>query len=226
MDRGGSRMFTGLIECIGKLVSITPADDVVRLKIEAPMIASELVLGQSVAVSGACVTVTSHDNRSFTVDIMPETQKRTKFRLLKTGSSVNLERALMAGGRFDGHIVSGHIDGTGAVAEIISMGTTRIMRIEAEKDIIDLIVVKGSVTLDGVSLTVIDVTQNWFSVGLIPVTLAGCTLGTVREGEIINIETDILGKYVLKFMNYLKDEKITTSSADITIERLREIGWS
>ena len=86
--------------------------------------------------------------------------------------------------------------GTGAVDEIISMGTTRIMRIEAEKDIIDMIVVKGSVTLDGVSLTVIDVTQNWFSVGLIPVTLAGCTLGTVREGEIINIETDILGKYV------------------------------
>lgn len=218
-------MFTGLIENIGKLVSMTPFNEVYKITIEAPSIASSLYLGQSVAVSGACVSVVSYDTSSFTADLMPETQKRTKFKYLRPGALLNLERALQVGNRLDGHIVSGHIDGIGKIAEIKNEGLTRQLCIETEESITETIVEKGSVALDGVSLTIIEVSRNWFSVGLIPTTMKDCTLGQARIGEIVNIETDILGKYVLKFMSFGREKKISDSPNGLTIDRLREMGW-
>ena len=159
-------------------------------------------MGQSVSVSGACLSVTALDSEGFGVEMMPETLSRTWFgERMRPGTPVNLERAMRIGDRLDGHLVLGHVDGVANLTELSGGDRTRTARFTVAPELARGIVSKGSVALDGVSLTVIDVGRDYFSVGLIPTTLTSCTLGDLRPGMSVNIETDILGKYVERLLN-------------------------
>ena len=227
MDQGGAFMFTGLIETIGIISAIHPRGDVWQLDIEAPKIAGELRLGDSVSVSGACSTVVRSDNRSFSIEIMEETRKKTKLGNLKSGSAVNLERAMRVDSRLDGHIVSGHIDGLARVEKIETYPETRKYYFSAGQDLISGIVSKGSVAIDGISLTVIDVTTNNFSVGIIPTTISETTLSELKEGDAVNIETDILGKYITKFLKTRFSDTAEGGEMknSLTWDKLVKYGW-
>ena len=227
MDQGGAFMFTGLIETIGIISAIHPRGDVWQIDIEAPKIAGELRLGDSVSVSGACSTVVRSDNRSFSIEIMEETRKKTKLGNLKSGSAVNLERAMRVDSRLDGHIVSGHIDGLARVDKIETYPETRKYYFSAGQDLISGIVSKGSVAIDGISLTVIDVTTNNFSVGIIPTTISETTLSELKEGDAVNIETDILGKYITKFLKTRFSDTAEGGEMknSLTWDKLVKYGW-
>ena len=219
-------MFTGLVETVGKIRSVKQNADTWLIDISAPEIASELKKGDSVAVSGACLTVTDFNTAGFRAEMMEETKQRTKLGSLKSGDLVNLERAMAAGSRFDGHIVSGHVDGVGRVAKIENSGRTKKVFFAANADIISCIVSKGSVAVDGVSLTVIDVSDNEFSVGLIPETLAQTSLSALVQGSTVNLETDVIGKYVAKFL----EKRFGQNSGEkpkenITWQKLADNGW-
>ena len=221
-------MFTGLIETVGTVVTITPLGDVTELSIYAPAIAPELRHGDSVAISGACQTVTFKDANSFKVQMMPETLARTKLGGLRTGARVNLERAMRLDTRIDGHLVAGHVDGVAEVAKIEALKETRKIYFSAGGHILGGIVEKGSVTIDGVSLTVIDAEADFFSVGVIPTTLAETTLGSLRAGDTVNIETDMIGKYVKKFVEAALGEKKESGKMknSLTWDKLSEYGWN
>lgn len=219
-------MFTGLVEATGRVQNLKRTGDVYRLTVEAPEIAE--FLGQSISVSGACLTVTAlHDGNIFDVEIMPETFSRTWFGdYLRPGTKVNLERALKIGDRLDGHIVLGHVDGTAELKEIRGSGNTCVAFFAVSQDLLTGIVPKGSVALDGVSLTVIDVDDknSLFSVGLIPTTLKNCTLGDLKVGMSVNIETDILGKFVQRLIT--RDNKnINKNKGSLSLEELVELGY-
>lgn len=220
-------MFTGLIEIVGEILAVTPQGDVTELVIRAPEIAGELRLGDSVSVSGACQTVTFTDASSFKVQMMPETVLRTKFSALRIGARVNLERAMRLDARLDGHLVAGHVDGVGAVTKIETLAETRKIYFSADERILLGIVEKGSVTIDGVSLTVIDTEPDFFSVGVIPATLAETTLCSLRSGDKVNIETDMIGKYVKKFLEAALGEKSGEKMKNpLTWDKLSEYGWN
>ena len=200
-------MFTGLIETTGTVKKFHQTGQFYTLTIEAENFADELKLGQSVSVSGACLTVTRNDAKSFDVEMMRETFIRTWFgRNLHTGTRVNLERAMKLTDRLDGHLVLGHVDGIAALREIHGTDTKEIIFVPEDKNLLRGIVEKGSVAIDGVSLTVINVNDKTFSVGLIPATLEATTLGNLKAGSIINLETDILGKYVERLLSPNKDK--------------------
>lgn len=228
MDQGGVFMFTGLIETIGKISSIRPRGDVWQLDIEAPKIAGDLHIGDSVSVSGACSTVVRFEKRSFSIEIMEETRKKTKLGNLKIGSYVNLERAMKLDSRLDGHMVSGHIDGLAKVHQIELYPETRKYTFIAAPEILSGIVPKGSVAIDGISLTVIDVTSETFSVGIIPTTISETTLSELKEGDAVNIETDMLGKYISKFLKARFPE--TNDGGEmknsLTWDKLVKYGWA
>jgi len=219
-------MFTGLIEDVGKIVSISHRQDVTILEIGGTRIASAVRRGSSVSVSGACLTVVEVvSSDRFRVEIMEETKSRTTLGKIRAGLRVNLERALSVQGRFDGHIVTGHIDTTGLVADIVNRGRTRQMFIKVPPQWLKYIVEKGSVAIDGVSLTVVSVEKDMFSVGLIPTTLADTTIGDIRKGNMVNIECDILAKYIEKMINK-KGITETHENNDLSWDRLSQLGWS
>ncbi|MBR1671397.1 MAG: riboflavin synthase [Fretibacterium sp.] len=222
-------MFTGLVETTGRVRAFHRAGAVYCLSIEAPDIAPELVLGQSVSVSGACLSVTALHGDSFDVDMMPETVTRTWFGAsLRPGARVNLERALRLGDRLDGHMVLGHVDGTAMLRELAGNAQTREAVFSAPQELLRGIVPKGSVALDGVSLTVIAASETGFSVGLIPTTLASCTLGDLAVGMSVNLETDILGKYVERLIGGSSTRRRALTpglSPGLSIEELRELGY-
>lgn len=204
-------MFTGIVEETGTVLkSGNP------LVIKAKKILEDVHLGDSIAVNGICLTVTSFTDDTITLDVMNETYSRTNLRYIKYGTKVNLERAMSSGGRFGGHIVSGHIDGTGILRDITSDGIAKWLTISADSSILNYIVLKGSVTLDGVSLTVAYVDNKTFKVSVIPHTQSETTLLLKSVGSEINIETDIIGKYV---------EKFTKPEGKITMDFLRENGF-
>ena len=191
-------MFTGLIETLGTVRSFRQSGAYYTLSIEAGF-SGELMIGQSVSVSGACLTVTRNDSRSFDVEMMRETWTRTWFRDgLRAGTRVNLERAMRLTDRLDGHLVLGHVDGTARLSELRGTETREAVFVPGNPELLRGIVEKGSVAVDGVSLTVIDAGERSFSVGLIPATLEATTLGGLRAGSVINLETDILGKYIAR----------------------------
>lgn len=196
-------MFTGIIEEIGIIKqSGTP------LIISCSKILEDIHIGDSIAVNGICLTVTEYNNSSITLDVMNETFYRTNLRNLKIGSRVNLERAMAANGRFGGHIVSGHVDGTGIINAINKDGISIWYTISANKDILKYIVEKGSVTLDGISLTVAYVDDKCFKVSVIPHTQQVTTLLDKKVGDSIDIENDILGKYIEKLISNQKKESL------------------
>ena len=212
-------MFTGLVEGVGAVRAFRRAEEVSLLSIECPALASELVLGQSVAVSGACLSVVALHGDVFDVEMMPETAERTWFADLRPGTLVNLERAMALGDRLDGHLVLGHVDGTAVLKRLSGTGRTRVACFGAGPPLLRGIVPKGSVAIDGVSLTVIGVSASDFSVGLIPTTLESCTLGRMAVGTVVNLETDILGKYVERLLGS------RGSGMRLSMEELRDLGY-
>lgn len=201
-------MFTGIIEEKGRIEAVKHGAKSCEMTIRASKIFDDLKIGDSVAVNGICLTATSINAPLFTADVMAETMRRTNIGGLSKGSYVNLERAMQLNGRFGGHIVSGHIDGTGYVSSMRREDNAVWVTICADDKIIRYIIEKGSVTLDGISLTVADVAKDRFSVSIIPHTAEETTLLDKKTGDKINIECDIVGKYIEKFTTG-KDSGIT-----------------
>ena len=189
-------MFTGMVEELGIVRAVRRGRASSVLSIGARRILSDLRIGDSVAVNGVCLTAAAKDDGGFTADVMAETLRRSNLGALKVGEAVNLERALAANGRFGGHIVSGHVDNLGEIVNTKQEGSALWLTLSAPPDVLELVVKKGSVTLDGVSLTVAERTERTFSVSLIPTTQTDTTLLRKRPGDKINLETDIIGKYV------------------------------
>lgn len=216
-------MFTGIVEEMGQIRSIVRGASSAVLSIEANLILEDLKIGDSVAVNGVCLTATSIGAGGFTADVMHETLNRSSLGALQKGSHVNLERAMLANGRFGGHIVSGHIDGTGTIGSIQKDDNALWYTILADEKLLRYIVEKGSVTIDGISLTVADVQSDRFAVSLIPHTAKVTVLGEKRMGDIVNLETDIIGKYVEKLLKPAEEE--TKQKSGITMEFLAENGF-
>lgn len=211
-------MFTGIIEEKGKIKRISRSGNFSVLTVGGKDIFSDLAIGDSVAVNGVCLTVTGISAETFTADVMHETLNRSSLGDLSVGSNVNLERAMPANGRFGGHIVSGHIDGTGRIIRTRDDGIAVWYTIAAESEILKYIVIKGSVAIDGISLTVAERGADRFSVSVIPHTAKVTILGEKSPGDIVNLEVDIIGKYVEQLM-----KKETTGG--LTEEFLRENGF-
>ena len=193
-------MFTGIIEEIGKVTQIQKGTHSAILQIQAKIVLEQLKIGDSVAVNGVCLTVTSISSHSFTADVMHETLNRSALSALTCGSSVNLERAMPANGRFDGHIVAGHVDGIGKVMQIRRDDNAVWFTIQANSSIMHYIVEKGSIAIDGISLTVASLSADFFCVSILPHTAKVTTLGMRKIGDTVNLENDIIGKYVEKFL--------------------------
>lgn len=221
-------MFTGLVEEIGEMRRISRKGEAMVLAIKAGRVMDDLKLGDSVAVNGVCLTATSIENGMFTVDVMPETYRSTNLKELQTGSKVNLERAMAAGGRFGGHIVQGHVDGTGIIRSVRRDQNASVYEIApAQSGIFKYIIPKGSVTLDGISLTVVDTSSASFTVSIIPHTLAETVLAFKGAGDTVNIENDILGKYVDHLLHYGKqDNGSGAGDSGISKQYLAEHGFA
>ena len=215
-------MFTGLIEEVGELLSVHESSSFLHeLTIGAPKISSHLKKGDSVCVSGACLTVTNVTDSHFSVDAMKETLLKTKIHKLEKKSRVNLERALSLDQRLDGHLVSGHIDEVGEVVSVTEYGVIKELQIKATQEFLVAVAPKGSITIDGVSLTVVNLNDTSFSVGVIPTTLNATTLGSISVGDSVNLEKDLIARYVIRFLNAKPQMK-----NQITWDKLAEYGWS
>ncbi|MCI8303038.1 MAG: riboflavin synthase [Lawsonibacter sp.] len=215
-------MFTGIVEEMGAVRAIRRGAHSSVLSIGASLILSDLKLGDSVAVNGVCLTATGKDAGGFTADVMHETLNRSALGLLAPGSPVNLERAMAAGGRFGGHIVSGHIDGTGTITATRQDDNAVWYTVKAAPELLRYVVEKGSITIDGISLTVARAERDRFSVSLIPHTASVTVLGRKGPGDVVNLETDIIGKYVERL---LAPREEVESGAGITLEFLTENGF-
>lgn len=215
-------MFTGIIEETGNVKGIKKGINSSTLSIEGNLIFSDIKIGDSIAVNGVCLTVKEFSEKNFVADVMHETLKRSTLGNLVAGNLINLERAMSANGRFGGHMVSGHIDGTGKIKRIREDGNAKLYTIEADKKIIGYIVEKGSIAIDGISLTVMSVSTMEFTVSVIPHTLKSTVLLNKKTGEEVNLENDIIGKYVEKILE-LKNEKKTETS--ITKDFLEKTGY-
>ncbi|MDD5127296.1 MAG: riboflavin synthase [Dehalococcoidales bacterium] len=189
-------MFTGIVEEIGKVIA-APAR---KLAVAAREILPGMKLGNSIAVNGVCLTVTDFDNKSFAVDVMPETLRRTNLGLLRPGSAVNLERPLAAGGEVGGHFVQGHIDDTGKLAAVMPEGEALLMKFAAPPEVLRFTVAKGFIAVDGVSLTIVSKSAADFTISLVGFTRTHTILGNRKVGDLVNLEADVLGKYVAQMM--------------------------
>ena len=189
-------MFTGIVEAVGTVVAVEPAGELSRLVVRAPSLAAEARVGDSIAVRGACLTVTRVGDGTLGFEVVRETLARTALSELAPGAPVNLERALRADARLDGHVVQGHVDGVGRVVELRREGLDVRLFVACPAEVAQHLVEKGSVAIDGVSLTVVGAREDGFDVALIPHTLAVTTLGSLRPGDRVNLEADVLAKYV------------------------------
>ena len=193
-------MFTGIVEELGKVKNIEILPDALRITIEGPLVVSDVNRGDSISVSGACLTAVEHDSTSFTADVMQETLRKTSLDGVKVGDPVNLERAMTAATRFGGHMVLGHVD---AVGEIISRSPSEnweLVRVQIPTELMKYVVLKGSITIDGISLTVNEIGENWIGLSLIPETLSVTTLGTKPVGAKVNIEVDVMAKHIERLL--------------------------
>ena len=196
-------MFTGLVESMGTVRDVSSDGTGTLLCIEEPMVAKDLPLGASVAVNGVCLTVVAADEQSFSFQVGPETLKLTNLGELRAGMKANLERSLRVGDRLGGHIVQGHVDGTGRIAERKRDGDWEYVWCTCAADLTRQMIRKGSITIDGISLTLVDVLADRFSVMLIPHTLALTTLGVKQSGDTVNLEIDLFAKYVFKCLEQM-----------------------
>ena len=214
-------MFTGIIEEMGTVSRVQRSGSASFIEIQAKKVLEDVHLGDSIAVNGVCLTVTHFSGGVFRADVMNETFSRSSLGSLTTGSPVNLERAMAANGRFGGHIVSGHIDGTGSITDIKNDGIAVWYTVSAAPEILRYIVEKGSIAVDGISLTVAKVTDTSFSVSVIPHTASQTILGTKKTGDTVNLENDIIGKYAEKLMKPAE----TPETGGITMDFLAKNGY-
>jgi riboflavin synthase len=217
-------MFTGIIEETGTVRSITSRSAGTALCIRAEKVLEGTAVGDSIAVNGVCLTVTSLSDGAFTADVMPETVRLTSLARLFPGAKVNLERAMSPSGRLGGHIVSGHVDGCGRVDAIVPDGIAKRVTISLEAPLLKYIARKGSVTLDGVSLTVVAADDRSFAVSLIPQTRSATTLGELRTGSIVNVEVDLLARYIERLLTAGSPQK-EEKKGGLSLEWLQENGF-
>jgi riboflavin synthase len=193
-------MFTGIVEELGEIVAIEHGAESAVVRVRGPLVTSDATHGASIAVNGVCLTVVEHDGETFSVDVMAETLNRSSLGSLQAGARVNLERAMTASARFDGHIVQGHVDGTAQILARVPGDRWEVVQFTLPAEVSRYVVEKGSITVDGVSLTVSAVTDDTFSVSLIPTTLELTTLGHKGVGDLVNLEVDVIAKYVERLL--------------------------
>ncbi|MFC7795298.1 riboflavin synthase [Streptomyces cinereoruber] len=193
-------MFTGIVEELGEVVAVERLEDASRFRLRGPLVTEGAQHGDSIAVNGVCLTVVEHGDGEFTADVMAETLKRSSLGALGVGSRVNLERPMAVGGRLGGHIVQGHVDGTGTVLDRTPSEHWELVKVGLPAHLARYVVEKGSITVDGVSLTVVEVGDDWFTISLIPTTLDLTTLGIKKSGDPVNLEVDVIAKYVERLL--------------------------
>ena len=223
MGQGGIHVFTGIVEELGIVRDLRLLPESGQLTLEGKKVLNGTQIGDSISVNGVCLTVIRQSGREFTVDVMAETLSKTNLAELKSGSRVNLERALQLQTRLGGHLVSGHVDGVGNIRRITPWGIAQVYEINAPPALLPYVLPKGSIAIDGISLTVIDVEADYFTVSLIPHTFEQTTLGFKGIGTRVNLETDLIGKYVARFMglNSSSNEK----KKDLSLGFLAEHGF-
>ncbi|MFJ9330399.1 riboflavin synthase [Streptomyces sp. NPDC101230] len=193
-------MFTGIVEELGEVTAVEELADASRFRLRGPVVTDGAKHGDSIAVNGVCLTVVETGEGEFTADVMAETLKRSSLGALTTGSRVNLERPMALGGRLGGHIVQGHVDGTGTIVERTPSEHWEIVKVSLPPELTRYVVEKGSITVDGVSLTVVEAARDHFTISLIPTTLALTTLGHKQPGDPVNLEVDVIAKYVERLL--------------------------
>ncbi|WP_139994608.1 riboflavin synthase [Paenibacillus paridis] len=219
-------MFTGLVEEVGKMKGIKKQGEAMRLVIGASLVTEGVLLGDSISVNGVCLTVTSFDSTSFSADVMPETYRKSNLCELRTGERVNLERAMQAGGRFGGHIVQGHIDGTGKIINRETDANAVVFKVQLDEgELLRYVIPKGSITIDGISLTVVDTASNTFTVSIIPHTLAQTALQHKHAGDTVNIENDVIGKYVDHLLHFKQPDSSAKKESRLSTSFLMENGF-
>ncbi len=215
-------MFTGIVEELGTVKKIDRAANSCQISILAQKVLQDVKLGDSIAINGVCLTVTSFDQDYFSADMMAETLAKTNLKDLGTGQRVNLERATRLGDRMGGHLVQGHVDAVGTIIEQQKLGIAQILRIRAPEELLHYLVAKGSVAIDGISLTVVEVLADSFTVSIIPHTAKMTTLGLKKTGATVNLESDIIGRYVERL---LMQSTGTSKKSVLTPEYLAEHGF-
>jgi len=195
-------MFTGIVEELGEIVAIEHGAESAVIRVRGPLVTSDARHGASIAVNGVCLTVVERDGETFSVDVMAETLNRSSLGSLESGARVNLERAMAASARLDGHIVQGHVDGTAQILARVPGDRWEVVQLTLPPELSRYVVEKGSITVDGISLTVSAITDDTFSVSLIPTTLALTTLGHKDVGDLVNLEVDVIAKYVERLLNH------------------------
>ncbi len=218
-------MFTGLVETIQPVISSVAAPIGQQLCIELANLTEDSKLGDSICVNGVCLTLSRLEGSRGWFDVMAETLNVSTLNKIKTGDKVNLERAMAANGRFGGHIVQGHVDGLGTIDQIEKKQSQHIIWISAEPDTMDLMIKKGSVAIDGVSLTIADVEETRFSVSLIPTTLNDTNLGMRKKGDSVNLEADMVSKWIKKRLDQVLPQKQGHKS-NLTMNKLRDLGFA
>ncbi|WP_046498085.1 riboflavin synthase [Syntrophomonas zehnderi] len=205
-------MFTGIIEELGTIKKIERGTNSSRISVQAEKVLEDVDIGDSIAVNGVCLTVTSFATTHFVADVMAETLAKTNLNELSSGKRVNLERAMRLGDRMGGHLVQGHVDGVGTITEREKLDIAILFTIKAPSEVLAYVVSKGSIAIDGISLTVVDVSSDSFTISLIPHTAAVTTLGFKKPGDTVNLETDIIGRYIEKLITRDKGENKTDLS--------------
>lgn len=201
-------MFTGIVEELGEVVAVEQLPDASRFRLRGPLVTEDAKHGDSIAVNGVCLTVVEYGDGEFTADVMAETLKRSSLGALEVGSRVNLERPMAVGDRLGGHIVQGHVDGTGTVLERTPSEHWELVKVGLPAHLSRYVVEKGSITVDGVSLTVVDAAADHFTISLIPTTLALTTLGIKQPGDPVNLEVDVIAKYVERLLGPNAQENV------------------
>ncbi|MFE2165535.1 riboflavin synthase [Streptomyces sp. NPDC059447] len=200
-------MFTGIVEELGEVVAVEELKEASRFRLRGPVVTEDAKHGDSIAVNGVCLTVVETGDGEFTADVMQETLDRSSLGALTKGSRVNLERPMALGGRLGGHLVQGHVDGTGEILSRTPSEHWEIVKVALPANLSRYVVEKGSITVDGVSLTVVEAATDWFTISLIPTTLALTTLGIKQPGDPVNLEVDVLAKYVERLLGKDKDQE-------------------
>ncbi len=229
-------MFTGIIEEVGTLLSVEKGGEAFQLNVKGKRVLEDVKLGDSISTNGVCLTVVDFSRDRFRADVMPETLRKSNLGDLKVGDSVNLERAMAIGDRFGGHMVSGHIDGMGKISKYRKEKNATWIRVDCDRNLLRYMIPKGSIAIDGTSLTIASVDSKGFEVSIIPLTGEDTTLLKKTLGAKVNLECDMVGKYIEKFMNTSKDESMDTDAEDsgkpagtksegLTIERLKQLGY-
>jgi riboflavin synthase len=224
-------MFTGIVQTMGIVRSVHKGPAAARLALDAPRLTRPIAPGASIAVNGVCLTVAADDGSGIEFDVIPETLARSTLAGLRPGARVNLERSLRAGDPLDGHIVQGHVDGIARVQTLKTAGGEHVLVLAADSSLLPFIIPKGSVAIDGVSLTIAGVDATSFSVALIPTTLAMTTLGLLKVGDCVNVETDIMARTIVTTLRrmgggvFARLPETPREPAGLTLESLRENGW-